>query len=84
MQHREWNPKAFFRKVSPAVMALFEARFEMALVRHPGKPTADQTYHAWKALPDAERRAAENRLLLVPATHPQRITRFRKNSYPNI
>ena len=65
MQHREWNPKAFFRKVSPAVMALFEARFEMALVRHPGKPTADQTYHAWKALPDAERRAAENRLLLV-------------------
>jgi hypothetical protein len=65
MQHREWNPKAFFKKISPAVMALFEARFSVALVRHPGKPPPEQTYHAWKALPEAERRALETRLLPV-------------------
>lgn len=65
MQHREWNPKAFFKKVSPPVMALFEARAGITLIRDPGKSPSEQTYHAWKTLPQAERRALETRLLPV-------------------
>jgi hypothetical protein len=65
MQHREWNPKAFFKKISSPVMALFEARFGITLIRDSGKPPSEQTYHAWKALPEAERRALETRLLPV-------------------
>lgn len=46
-------------------MALFEARFGITLIRDPGKSPSEQTYHAWKALPQAERRALETRLLPV-------------------
>ena len=65
MQHREWNPKAFFKKVSPRVMALFEERFGITLIRDPGNPPSLQTYNAWKALPQAEQRALETKLLPV-------------------
>lgn len=65
MQHREWNPKTFFRKVSPEVMALFEQSRALALERDPGRPEHERTYHAWKALPEEDRRALETELLPV-------------------
>lgn len=72
MQHREWNPKTFFKKVSPPVMALFEAKRGLVLVRDPNRPEYDQTYHAWAALSEPQRRALEAELLPVNdlcATH---------------
>ena len=65
MQHREWNPKTFFKKVSPDVMAAYEASRGVTLVRDPSQPKADQTYHAWKALPEPQRLALETELLPV-------------------
>ncbi len=65
MQHREWNPKTFFKKVSPNVMALFEVKRGLALVRDPKRPEHDRTYHAWAALPERQRLALEADLLPV-------------------
>ncbi len=65
MQHREWNPKTFFKKVSPAVMAMFEEKRGLVLERDPKRPEHDQTYHAWAALPEAQRLALETELLPV-------------------
>ena len=65
MQHREWNPKTFFRKVSPEVMALYEADRNLTLERDPDKPPAERTYHAWKALPEDQRQQLETELLPV-------------------
>jgi hypothetical protein len=65
MQHREWNPKAFFKKISAPVMALFEARFGITLTRDLSNPPSQQTYHAWKALPESDRRTLETKLLPV-------------------
>jgi hypothetical protein len=65
MQHREWNPKTFFRKVSPEVMALFEQSRALALERDPGRPEHERTYHAWKALPEEQRLSLEAELLPV-------------------
>ena len=65
MQHREWNPKAFFKKVSPEVMALFEAARDFSMDRDAERPKADQTYHAWKELPEPQRLALETELLPV-------------------
>lgn len=65
MQHRVWNPKAFFRKVSPEVLARFEEERGLALERDPERPASEQTYHAWQALPDLERQALETELLPV-------------------
>ena len=64
-QHREWNPKTFFKKVSPEVTALFEDRFEVDLRRDETLPFADRTYFAWKALPEAQREKLETMLLPV-------------------
>lgn len=65
MQHREWNPKTFFRKVSSEVMALFEQSRALALERDPGRPEHERTYHAWKALPEERRLSLEAELLPV-------------------
>ena len=65
MQHREWNPKAFFKKVSPEVMARYEALRSIALARDPARPPADRTYHAWKQLPESRRLALEAELLPI-------------------
>ena len=65
MQHREWNPKTFFKKVSPAVMALFEEKRGLVLDRDPDRPEHDQTYYAWAALPERQRLALEAELLPV-------------------
>jgi len=65
MQHREWNPKTFFKKVSPEVIATYEARRGLTLERDASKPAADQSYHAWRALPETKRLALETDLLPV-------------------
>ncbi len=65
MQHREWNPKSFFKKLSPAVMAAYEAEHKLALARDASKPPHDQTYHAWVLLPEAQRLKLETELLPV-------------------
>lgn len=65
MQHREWNPKTFFKKVSPEVMALYEDMVDLDLERDRTKPVGDQTYHAWKELPEERRKKLETDLLPV-------------------
>lgn len=63
--HRPWNPKSFFRKISPDVMAAYEAAFGIGLQRDEARPKHERTYFAWKALPDGVRHKLEARLLLV-------------------
>ena len=65
MQHRTWNPKAFFKKLTPEVMARYEAMRSISLERDPKRPPADQTYHAWTRLPEERRRALETELLPI-------------------
>ena len=65
MQHREWNPKTFFKKVSSEVMAMYEQARELDLVRDPAHAPSDQVYFAWKALPEPQRQALETELLPV-------------------
>jgi hypothetical protein len=65
MANREWNPKSFFRHLTPdALNELLEwATVELALDGE--GPVGEQVYRAWKALPDAERTAIETKLLPV-------------------
>jgi hypothetical protein len=63
MPHREWNPKSFFRQISPNSL--------VALLRSPGFAfdldgegvLHEQAYRAWKAAPEALRHHAEGDLL---------------------
>lgn len=66
MRHREWSPKTFFRKMSPSVIALYEAGRKIVLIADHGK-TADpnQAYWAWKEMPDAQRQTMETELLPI-------------------
>ncbi len=65
MANREWNPKSFFRHLTPdALEVLLEwASVELALDGQ--GPVGEQVYRAWKALPEAERVALETKLLPV-------------------
>lgn len=66
MRHREWNPKVFFRKISPTVIAQYEAAKGVVLIADRGeKADANQAYRAWQALPEGQRRQLEAELLLV-------------------
>ncbi len=66
MRHREWNPKVFFRKISPTVIAQYEAAKGIVLLADRGeKADANQAYHAWQALPEGQRRHLETELLVV-------------------
>ena len=66
MHHREWNPKTFFRKVSPSVIALYEAGRKIILITGSGEAAdPNQVYLAWKAMPDGQRREIETDLLPV-------------------
>ncbi len=65
MQHREWNPKSFFKKISPAAMASWLVRNGSSLKCDPKRPPSDQLYFAWKALPDALRLKLQDELLPV-------------------
>ena len=66
MRHREWNPKAFFRKISPSVIAEYDAAKGVVLIAEHGEGAdANQAYRAWQALPESQRRQLEAELLLV-------------------
>jgi len=66
MRHREWNPKTFFRKLSPSVIALYEAERKIILIAGSGEAAdPNQAYWAWKAMPEGQRRAIETDLLPV-------------------
>lgn len=65
MQHREWNPKVFLRKVSREILALYEEKAGIRLEGDPSAPAAERAYGAWKALPEGQRRALEAELLPV-------------------
>ena len=65
MGHREWNPKSFFRHLTPEVLeALLEwSAFDLELGGE--GQLWEQLYRAWMALPDDERNAKETSLLPV-------------------
>lgn len=62
---REWNPKAFFRKLTPEVIALFTERVGLAFDVGPPKGAGAQLYAAWKALPLSQQQKLEAELLPV-------------------
>jgi len=62
IQHREWNPKVFFRSISSDVLTMYERRCDLRLGAEAG---GDHAYLAWKQLPEGRRRALEAELLPV-------------------
>lgn len=65
MAKREWNPKTFFRHLTPDALEVLLAWASVELVLDGEGPVCEQVYRAWKALPDAEREALETKLLPV-------------------
>jgi hypothetical protein len=65
MQHREWNPKAFFRKVSLEVMKIYADGRGLPQAGDADGAKADRYYEVWKTLPEARRLALETELLPV-------------------
>lgn len=63
MSHREWNPKSFFRQISPNVLAALLRSPRFAFDLDGGGRLHEQAYRAWKEAPDACRRRAECNLL---------------------
>lgn len=59
---REWNPKAFFRHLTPEVISLLVQSVDLALDVAGRKDAGAQLYAAWKALPDDRRERLEERL----------------------
>jgi hypothetical protein len=62
---RDWNPKTFFRHLTPEVIALFTEALGVQLVADGEGPPGAQLYAAWKALPDPQQRQLDARLLPV-------------------
>lgn len=62
MAHREWNPKSFFRKLTPEVVALLAERFRVKL-EDDGE--ADSAYRAWKKLQAGQKKHLDAHLSLV-------------------
>lgn len=65
MAKREWNPKSFFRHLTPDALAVLLEWASVELALDGEGPIGEQVYRAWKALPDAEREAIETKLLPV-------------------
>ncbi|QRK08533.1 hypothetical protein JQX13_53045 [Archangium violaceum] len=63
--HREWNPKSFFRHLTPEVVTLFTGSSGVNLMVNDKGPPGDQLYRAWKALPEDQQRRLETELLPV-------------------
>ena len=61
---REWNPKSFFRHLTPAVIDLFTKSVGVTIRSGEGPPGL-ALYAAWKALPDSQQRRLETELLPV-------------------
>ena len=55
MAKREWNPKSFFRHLTPDALAVLLEWASVELALDGEGPVGEQVYRAWKALPDAER-----------------------------
>ncbi|MDP1826619.1 MAG: hypothetical protein Q8L48_25335 [Archangium sp.] len=65
MALREWSPKSYFRNLTPPTLAVLRtwAKAELKPIGS-GKPW-EQTYRAWKALPETARMKLETALLPV-------------------
>jgi hypothetical protein len=65
MANREWNPKSFFRHLTPDALEVLLKWAAVELVLDGQGPVGEQVYRAWKALPETERVALETKLLPV-------------------
>ncbi len=65
MAKREWNPKSFFRHLTPDALEVLLEWAAVELTLDGEGAVGEQVYRAWKALPDAERTAIETKLLPV-------------------
>lgn len=65
MASREWNPKSFFRHLTPGALDVLLEWASVELVLDGQGPLGEQVYRGWKALPEAERVAIETKLLPV-------------------
>lgn len=65
MRSREWNPKSFFRHLTPEVLKLLQGWMGVELQLDGSGPLGEQFYRAWKGLTDEERKRLETRLLPV-------------------
>lgn len=65
MANREWNPKSFFRHLTPGVLEVLLEWANVELELDGEGPVGEQVYRAWKVLPEAERVATETKLLPV-------------------
>jgi hypothetical protein len=72
MPHREWNPKSFFRHLTPDALKVLQEWAEVDLQLDGEGLLGEQVYRAWKALPEDDRKPIETDLLTVNdmcATH---------------
>jgi hypothetical protein len=72
MPHREWNPKSFFRHLTPDALKVLQEWAEVDLLLDGEGLLGEQVYRAWKALPEDDRKPIETDLLTVNdmcATH---------------
>ncbi len=65
MANREWNPKSFFRHLTPDPLKVLLEWAAVELTLDGEGPVGEQVYRGWKALPEAERVGIETKLLPV-------------------
>jgi hypothetical protein len=65
MSHRDWNPKSFFRHLTPEALQVLTDWAEVALPLDGEGAVGGQVYRAWKALPEDARKPIETQLLTV-------------------
>lgn len=59
MKHRPWNPKTFFRELTPEVKKMLGEKFGVRLIAEPGDEAPDPGYRAWVKLPEPIRQRME-------------------------
>lgn len=65
MASREWNPKSFFRHLTPDALAALQRWAAVELSLDGDGPVGEQVYRSWKALPEPVRVRLETKLLPV-------------------
>ncbi|MFM2421098.1 MAG: hypothetical protein RL385_5821, partial [Pseudomonadota bacterium] len=65
MANREWNPKSFFRHLTPDALKVLREWADVDLTLDGEGPLGEQVYRAWKALPEDDRERIETALLPV-------------------
>lgn len=65
MHHREWNPKAFIRHLTPIALAELQEWAEVELALDGEGLPWERAYRAWMALPEDVRLRVETELLAV-------------------